>query len=255
MTPERRAKAPQPTSVELLWGARNKPTRGPRPGLSLEVIAKAAIEIADEEGLEGLSMQSVASRLEYTAMSLYRYVSGKDQLVDVIYDTALGLPRPAPESGDWRAGVHDWVWGMLGVYKAHPWLLRVTTNSPPLGPNQLAWFDALLHHVSGIGLDEEEVIHLVIFVTCAVRDLARTSSELAQGPQQSGVPAQEMAQEYARAMQDLVGEAHLPVLSKMVAAGTFEPGDGDYHDIMPSLEFGLQRLLDGVDGYISARGR
>ncbi|CAM5379733.1 TetR/AcrR family transcriptional regulator [Streptomyces atroolivaceus] len=255
MTPERKARAPQPTSVELLWGAKNKPTRGPRPGLSLEIIAATAIEIADEVGLEGLSMQAVASRLDYTAMSLYRYVPGKEQLVDVIYDTALGLPRPATGSEDWRAGVHGWVWAMLGVYKEHPWLLRITTNSPPLGPNQLAWFEALLHHVSGIGLDEEEVVHLVIFVTCAVRDLARTSSDLAQGPQQSGVPVEEMAQEYALAMKHLVGEDHFPALSKMVAAGTFEPDETQYNDIMPSLEFGLQRLLDGVDGYISARGR
>ncbi|TMR18026.1 helix-turn-helix transcriptional regulator, partial [Nonomuraea turkmeniaca] len=72
--------------IELLWQARE---RDPRPGLSLGRIVLAAIELADAEGLAGLSMRKVADRLGFTTMSLYRHVPGRDQLVDLMVDEVL----------------------------------------------------------------------------------------------------------------------------------------------------------------------
>lgn len=271
MASERRTRSSQLTSAELLWGARSRPSRGPRPGLSLELIAATAIEIADEEGLDALSMQRVAGRLNYTAMSLYRYVPSKEHLIDVVYDTAIGQPPQAADDdadetgkngengaggeGNWRAEVDRWVRALLRVYADHPWLLRIAAHSPPLGPNQLAWFDALLRHVSGIGLSEDEMVHLVLFVTGAVRDLARTSTELAQATDQSGLSVEQVGAGYAEAMKRFTDADRLPTLARIVSAGIFEPSQEPYNDILPSLEFGLQRLLDGVESYVHARRR
>ncbi|QDY79541.1 TetR/AcrR family transcriptional regulator [Streptomyces qinzhouensis] len=283
MSASRKTKESQARTLEALWGRDpGRSARGPKRGLSVEKIASTAIGIADEEGLDGISMQQVAGRLGYTAMSLYRYVPGKEQLVDIVYDRAIGPPpgraapgvsadgaggtadepgepgRPdsgAPDGRDWRAGVYHWVRSILKVYDRHPWLLDITMSTPPLGPNQLAWLDALLQEVADIGLEDDEMLFLAMFVGGAVRDLARTSRELAQAPDRTGVTVREMGENYARAMRELMDGSRFPALSRLVASGVFEPGDTAYNDIVPSLDFGLQRLLDGVESRVrSARG-
>ncbi|MDT0616371.1 TetR/AcrR family transcriptional regulator [Streptomyces lancefieldiae] len=259
--------------LDVLWGGeRPRPARGPRPGLSVDKIAAAAIRIADEEGLDALSMHHVAGKLGYTAMSLYRYVPSKEQLVDVVYDRALGPPPTAGRTGqpatddpdgsdgsgaarDWRAEVRGWVRSMLTVYQQHPWLLDITTSSPPLGPNQLAWLEALLQAFAGIGLTDEEMLHLVMFVTGAVRDLAHTSSEMAQAPEKTGVSMEQIGEGYADAMRHLADSARFPMLARLVGSGTFEPNETPYNDTVPSLDFGLELLLDGVEEHVRRRLR
>src|SRR6202041_553797 len=85
-----------PTALDLLWGASDRPRRGPRPSLSLERIVTEAISLADAEGLAGLSMQHLAERLGCAKMALYRYVPGKSELVALMVDTALGDPPEPP---------------------------------------------------------------------------------------------------------------------------------------------------------------
>jgi len=81
-----------PTALDLLWGTRDRPRRGPRPSLSLDRIVAEAISLADAEGLANLSMQHLAERLGCAKMALYRYVPGKSELVALMVDTALGDP-------------------------------------------------------------------------------------------------------------------------------------------------------------------
>src|SRR4051812_40613538 len=88
-------------SMQLLWGTREAPTRGPKPGLDLGRIVTAAIEVADGSGLAALSMRKVAEQLGVGTMSLYRYVPGKAELLDLMLDAAYAemlrldtAPRP-----------------------------------------------------------------------------------------------------------------------------------------------------------------
>src|SRR5512139_2166546 len=83
---------PQSRSVELLWRAQERPRPGPKPGLSLDRIVQASIELADAEGLDAISMQRVAGAFGFTTMSLYRYVPGKAELIDLMIDMSLGPP-------------------------------------------------------------------------------------------------------------------------------------------------------------------
>src|SRR5258707_1378038 len=90
-------------TIELLWGERSEPRRGPKPSLSVEQIARAAGAVADAEGLEAVSMQRVAQECGVTTMALYRYVPGKAELIALMLDIGLG---PAPHldevPGGWR---------------------------------------------------------------------------------------------------------------------------------------------------------
>src|SRR2546430_15912316 len=96
----------QAGTVELLWGLRERPTRGPKPALSIERIAAAAVAVADVEGMAAVSMQRVASELDFTKMSLYRYVTGKDELIAAMIEAAGGgPPDPSEGPGGWGGGV------------------------------------------------------------------------------------------------------------------------------------------------------
>ncbi|HEY1619933.1 MAG TPA: TetR/AcrR family transcriptional regulator, partial [Streptosporangiaceae bacterium] len=78
--------ASQPRGVDFLWGSRERPSRGPRPGLSVERIVAAAVGIADAAGLGAVSMQRVASEVGFATMALYRYVPGKTELISIMID-------------------------------------------------------------------------------------------------------------------------------------------------------------------------
>ena len=92
-------------SIELLWGLREPPGRGPKPRLTVAKITRSAIELADTEGLTALSMRRVAERLGVSTMSLYTYVPGKAELIDLMLDTVYGeTARPDDPPASWRAG-------------------------------------------------------------------------------------------------------------------------------------------------------
>ncbi len=82
-------------SIELLWRLRERPRPGPKPRFTVDDVAAAAIAIADAEGLAALSMRRVAERLGVAAMSLYTYVPGKAELIDLMLDTVCTEVPPA----------------------------------------------------------------------------------------------------------------------------------------------------------------
>src|SRR5690625_5196557 len=125
--------------IEMFWGARDRPQRGPKPRLTLDQIAWKAIEIADAEGLAAVTMQRLARELDVSTMALYRYVASKDDLVALMADvTAAGALKPDMEHGSWREQLAAWAYAALELYHRHPWSVSANIEGPPEGPNQLA---------------------------------------------------------------------------------------------------------------------
>jgi len=237
-------------TLELLWGTGQRPKRGPKPALSVRKVAEVAIGIADAEGLEAVSMQRVAAELGYTTMSLYRYFPAKEQLIEVMADLAPGSP-PEPGPGDWREEVERWVRAMWELYQAHPWLLRVKLSGPPMGPGQLAWLDAGLRAMSGIGLTGDEMMMAFLFLDGAVRELARIVGDIGRARAQAGVTDAQAEAGYATVLRKYVDPERFPALAKVIEEGAFEgaPSGGQ----IPDLEFGLRRLMDGLETYARSR--
>ncbi|MQA11180.1 MAG: TetR family transcriptional regulator [Pseudonocardiaceae bacterium] len=229
-------------SLDLLWGNGKRPSRGPKPTLTVPQIARAAIEIADAEGLDAVSMQRVAGELGYTTMSLYRYVPSKDQLVDVMLDIVLGEPPAIDHAGAWRAGVQTWVREVWGIYRRHAWLLRLPVSQAPVGPNRAAWFECALRVLSGIGLREDEMVSLSLFVDGATRELARSTADRRQA-----------STSFATMLQRSADAERFPTLTGLLDSGVFDNADDTPDDLAPNFDFGLQRLLDGIEVYVQAR--
>jgi AcrR family transcriptional regulator len=135
--------------------------RGPKRELSIEGIVDAAIEIADAGGLGAVSMSSVAARLGFTTMSLYRYVSAKDDLILLMQEHGTGV-RPAAEDipPGWREALAAWhahaIAIAIAIYAAHPWLLDIPINGIPMTPNNLAWMDAAFEFLADTPLTGQQ---------------------------------------------------------------------------------------------------
>src|SRR5688572_30415165 len=95
-----------PPALAAVWGLRERPRRGPKPGLTLDAIVDAAVALADADGLGAVSMSRVAEKLGFTTMSLYRHVSSKDELLMLMMEAAIGAPTPSADPApNWRAAM------------------------------------------------------------------------------------------------------------------------------------------------------
>lgn len=240
-------------SMELLWGVGPSPkSRGPKQGLTVERIVRAGIEIADAEGLGALSMRRVAERLGVGTMSLYTYVPSKAELVDVMFDRAIGEAARSDVDGGWRERLTDIAWAAWDLYARHPWLLQVMAMSrPPLGPNSIAEYDHNLRAVDGIGLTELEMDSVVNLVSVYVQGSARAAAEAATSVQDTGVTDDEWWSTYGPLLEKVFDPEKHPVAARVgqVAGETFQSA----YDARHGFEFGLARILDGVAVLIESR--
>lgn len=235
-------------SLELLWGLQDKPTRGPKPSLTLDRIVDAAISVADAEGLEALSMRRVAVELGVGAMSLYRYVPGKAELLDVMLDRVV-RPRDHLLDGEllgWREALEVNARGIWELCLAHPWYPLVDQTRAMLGPNNIAALESVLRHFHGVPLSDQEKVMAVVAVESIVTSAARAHLSAVNAEQRTGVSEQDFwaAQEplLVRAMES----GRYPTLAQL-SEDTFT------FDIEQARDFGLTAVFDGLEKLIASR--
>ena len=233
-----------PSALDLLWGAPQRPRRGPKPSLSLERIVAEAIALADAEGLASLSMQHLAERLGCAKMALYRYVPGKAELVALMVDAALGDPPPAPAQAAadgepaWRAVLRQWATTIFGRYRAHAWAIEATAGARPTGPHEMAWLESALTALAGTGLTGAERLDAVVLLNGHVRSLVQVTSA---GAELEG----ELTRQISAAL-----SAHADRYPQVVAAFSDAPGPAGRDN---ALSFGIDRILDGLAALIADR--
>ncbi len=222
---------PLPRALEILW---HEPRDPGRPvGLSRERIVAAAVDLADADGLPGLSMARLADRLGCGTMSLYRHIANKDELVTFMLSAAPGPPPALIHPADWRGALENWAAGLWDVYHRHPWILAAVAAGPPADPGQVAWLDAGLAALGGTGLSERDKLAAVMAILHYVRGAAALTIEAAQvaGP------------DYPALLRRFVDAARFPALAAALDAGVFDTADADR---LADFRSGLRQLLDGV---------
>ncbi|MGP3972049.1 TetR/AcrR family transcriptional regulator [Streptomyces sp. 6N223] len=236
-------------SLQLLWQGREQPSRGPKPGLTLEGIVTAAVALADREGLAALSMRKVAAELGVGTMSLYRYVPGKGELLDLMLDHVNALDDEelaAYEGKDWRETLEKVGLGTFHLYERHPWLLQVNQTRPLLGPNSLLSFDFALSSLEGLGLNGQEKVAVITALDSYITGIARSHILQQQAAEQSGISDEEF------------WEAQKPILEVAMESGCYPHVFGLDEDAFgisqeAIMRFGLARLLDGLASFIEAK--
>ncbi|MFE1749748.1 TetR/AcrR family transcriptional regulator [Streptomyces anandii] len=150
-----RAKGAARTSVWLEGKARRSGRGGGQPsGLDRERITEATVRLLDAEGLSRFSMRRLAAGLNVTAMSVYWYVDTKDDLLELALDAAFGeLRLPAEDAGaDWREQLRGLAAGYRALLVRHPWLSPLVGTFLNIGPNSLAFSDAVQRVIRRTGL-------------------------------------------------------------------------------------------------------
>lgn len=240
-----------PPVLVTAWGLRARGSRGPRPGLSVERIVAAGIAVAGEHGLAALSMNRVAAELGTSAMSLYRYVASKDELLTLMMDAAGDPPpEPAPADQGWRAGLADWAHASMAVMVRHRWFVQVPISGPPLTPVQVVWLERGLAAMWDTPLAESEKLDVILLVNGFVRNEASREADLADALR--GTPELDLVVRYGELLGRLTDAAHYPAIHRLIGAGVFSP---DQPEPVNTFEFRLSLVLDGVGALIASRTR
>lgn len=227
------------------------PEQGQEQELSLDRIVRTAIEIADGEGLPALSMRGVAARLGVAAMSTYRYVPSKEDLVLHMADAAFGeesYPADAPE--EWRTRIELSARTLWSLYRKHPWLAQLgSLTRPLLVPNLIAHGEWVLSALDGQGLDPTTLFDIHVLLYSHVQGLAVHLEMEAHAEAATGQSEDQWMDSRAPALGELVESGRFPTFTKVV--GAFEDGYDLRLDEL--FEFGLKALLDGLTPIIEGR--
>ncbi len=243
-----------PPGLDLLWGRRERGRRGPRPGLSADTIVAAAIALADAEGLEAVSMGRVAAELGFTTMSLYRYVTSKDELLQLMWNaSAAGAGQLVLEGDGWRPRLRMWALIQREMIDRHPWITQMPMAAPPVAPNSLLFVERGLETLDGTGLadtDKLRVLGLLSSYTLSEARMANDAARAAQSAARTAAAAEPAAPwTFEGLLRELIDEKAYPRLYRIAWS---DPAAGQPPEREEFL-FGIDLNLDGVQALIDRR--
>ncbi|MET9612798.1 TetR/AcrR family transcriptional regulator C-terminal domain-containing protein [Kitasatospora indigofera] len=214
-------------------------------------IVRAAVEIADAEGLAALSMRGVAARLGVAAMSPYRYVGSKEELLLLMADAAFGeTAYPAVPPEGWRAQLELSARTLWSLFRRHPWLAQLgSLTRPLLLPNLMIHAEWVLRALDGRGLDARTMLDVHVLLYGYVEGIAANLEREAQAEAATGLSEDEWMARQAPAFRAITSSPRYPVFSRLV-----QSVEGGYDlDLDTLFEFGLRSLLDGLTGLVEGR--
>ncbi|WP_314619795.1 TetR/AcrR family transcriptional regulator [Streptomyces stackebrandtii] len=232
-----------PPGVEAAWGVRERPSKGPKPGLTLDRIVGAAVSLASAEGLDAVSMGRVAKELGVSPMSLYRYVSAKSELYVLMQEAATGAPPELfPPGTGWREAMGAWAWAMREVYHRNLWMLRLPVFGPPATPHMVAWWEKALVAMADTRLDEGAKISVTLLVAGFVKNEALMTADLAAAMAAGDDRPEEVLARYGRTLRRLADPERYPAVGRLLDSGVLDVAD----EPEAEFRFGLDRILDGI---------
>ncbi|MCT9929546.1 TetR/AcrR family transcriptional regulator [Planotetraspora sp. A-T 1434] len=228
---------------ENLWMRPERPARGPKPSFSRSRLTEAAIQIADSEGLDAISMRRLATEIDAGTMSLYRYVSGKDDVIELMIDAVVAdyLPVDTALSGDWMTDLRALARHARQTMLRHPWLAPLAATRQQASPNRVRLLDTSLRMVDGLGLGVNEMLTIIGTVFAYVHGFVQSELADAEALRRTGLDLMQWMTLQVPFLQSVVGSGQYPMVARMLTEGGQE-----YTDIDDRFDYGLERLLEGI---------
>jgi AcrR family transcriptional regulator len=252
--PTERTSAGDPArTLQLLWRDPTAiPRHGPRQGLSIDEVIAAATDLSDAEGLDAVTMRRVAHALGVAPMTLYTYVPGKAELLDLMLDAAYArLPRTDTTGQPWRQRLTAIAEENRLLFETHPWAATLSTIRPLLGPGQMAKYEHELSVLEGLGLDDVEMDATLTYLLSFVQAWARAAADARAAQQDSAMTDEQWWAANAPLLARVFDAHAYPTAARVgSAAGA---AHGSAYSPQHAYGFGLQRVLDGLAALIDGR--
>jgi DNA-binding transcriptional regulator YhcF (GntR family) len=215
-------------------------------------VIRAAVTIADAEGLTGLTMRRLAAELGIPTMSIYRHVVDKEELVLFMMEAVFAGNAPpglTPVVDGWRACVEALAREQWAMYRRHPWLAQaVSFTRPLLSPRAMAHTEWAMQALDGHGLDPNTQFRAAVTLANYVRGTAVNIESEAQAEQETGLTEEEWMDGQQERFDQILGSGRFPMMARFVTAPDIE------FSLDLLMEFGLQRILDGLTPLLDAAG-
>jgi AcrR family transcriptional regulator len=227
----------------VIWNRPDRAARGPAPSLSREQIARAAVTLADTQGIEAVSMRALAGELGVGATSLYRYVDRRDELIELMVDDVMGHDLHFERVGEWRADVRSFAHGLRTMILHHPWMAVPSAGLRNFGPNTAGQYEQVLSLVDGLGLEIDEMLLMVETIDAYVRGRALEELSEQEAVRRSGLDQEQWMQTQVPYIESLIASGRYPILTRVVFDAQ-APHDPDR--LEHGFDLGLDRVLAGL---------
>ena len=214
---------------------RAKPAAERRVPLSRDRVLHAALGIADEGGLETLTMRTLGQELGVGPMALYRHARNKEDIVDGIVDLVFGEIDVPDPSVDWRTAMRERAISVREVLSRHRWAVALMESRTNPGPANLRHHDAVIGNLRASGFDMAMAAHAYSLLDSYIYGFAQTQMNL---PFESTADIAEMAQ----TMLEPFPVNAYPNLAAFITEHAMKPG----YDFANEFEYGLDLILDGL---------
>lgn len=228
-------------ALELLWHGHAPTGRGPKPGLTVQDIVDAAIEVADADGVEALSMRRIARELGVGTMSLYRYVPDKNVLLALLLDrfsAPIGEQPRTPRT--WRATLKSDARTGRSLYLRHPWLLQINMTRPALGPGSVAGLEQTMAGLTDLTMSDKEKFNVITALDGFVTGAVRQQIYYEQIAEESGLDDEAFWGAQLPFMESAMVSGRFPVMASL----SMDSFDGTWEE---TFELGLSCFLDGLE--------
>jgi AcrR family transcriptional regulator len=216
--------------------AQTDQTPEPRTPLSRERVLGAAIAMADEGGIEALTMRKLAHELGVEAMSLYHYVAKKDDLLAGIVDIVLLEIELPAEDADWKAGIRQIAISAHDALTRHPWACRLVLGMKGVSPARFRYMEALLATLREAGFAPELTYHAYHALDSHIMGFTLWVGSF------SVDTSKDLASLASSFLEDFPAEQY-PYLAEHIEQHITEAG----HDGVSDFEFVLDLILDGLE--------
>lgn len=216
--------------------------RKARARLDRDVIFRTAVQIADSEGVEAVSMRKIAGKLSVEAMSLYHHIPNKDAILKGMVDLVLGEIEILGVEQVWKERLRGYARSIRKQLARHPWSLPLLSTFRNPGPETLSHYETILGIFLDAGFNLETTAHCYSLLDSYIYGFVQQSMSFAMGAEEHGTVAPE---------QSLLSMEldSFPNLKRMMREYASRP-EYSFED---EFEFGLTVVLDAIEGLNTGR--
>ena len=237
-------------TLRLLWrDPAAVPRHGPRQGLTVDRIVATATALADADGLDAVTMRRLAGDLGVVPMTLYTYVPGKAELLDLMLDAAYqAMPRTDTTGQPWQERVAAIAAENRALFETHPWAAAITTGRPPLGPGLMAKYEHELAALDGVGLDDIQMDAALTHLLAFIQAWARAAADTQATRRDTAMDDEQWWAATGPLLRQVLDPRAYPLAARVgTAAGT---AHGSAYDPQHAYDFGLRAILNGLAALI-----